>query len=72
MGCIYKHTGCIYIYIGIIGIPIKILLLPVFVDNVDKRLGYVYLHSRTQSLAHTQGSGNSRLSASSDWLITAT
>ena len=28
---------------GIIGIPIKILLLPVFVDNVDKRLGYVYL-----------------------------
>ena len=29
-------------------------------------------HSRTQSLAHTQGSGNSRLSASSDWLITAT
>ena len=29
-------------------------------------------HSRTQNLAHTQGSGNSRLSASSDWRITAT
>ena len=28
---------------GIAGIPIKILLLPVFVDNVDKHLGYVYL-----------------------------
>ena len=34
---------CLADTIGIIGIPIKILLLPVFVDNVDKRLGYVYL-----------------------------
>ena len=37
------NTAAINNSIGIIGIPIKILLLPVFVDNVDKRLGYVYL-----------------------------
>ena len=43
-----------------------------FTCACQNRDSHEFRHSRTQSQAHTQGSGNSHLSASSDWLLTAT